>query len=120
VESLIDKLNSKLPLGKSVPVVKCDTADLPYTQNNAGYSHMSSAQPVTVEQHLGPSNWPHVLIPLGIGIRIGIAPLEWNGNSHPAVIDIHGDFINISVPYLFKLEPDRVDVRTYTIISKED
>ncbi|MET0979875.1 MAG: hypothetical protein ABWX90_01305 [Candidatus Saccharimonadales bacterium] len=119
VESLVDRLNSKLPLGVRTPVVKCDTANMPHTTNDAGYRNMSHIAPVSVMQNFGPGDAPYIHIPLGIGINIPIKPLEWNGDSYPAVIDIVGDFINISVPYLFKLTPDRVDVTTYTIITDE-
>jgi hypothetical protein len=87
--------------------------------NDAGYKNMSVDEPVSIVQHFGPSDWPHIRIPLGTGINIPLTPLEWNGTSHPAVIDIVGDFINIRVPYLFKVVPDRIDTKTYTIVADE-
>jgi hypothetical protein len=114
---LIDRLNTLLPPGAHVQVIEVNTWKMPRSITSAAHADMRSDERVSI---ITQSDAHFLHIPLDLRINIRTEPLVWNGEHHPVVVDILGDFIKISIPYLFKERPDRVDVHEYIIITHDN
>lgn len=114
---LIDRLNTLLPPGAQVKVVEANTWNIPRPILQPSHADMSKSERVSLQTT---DDATYIHIPLNARIVVPTRTLEWNGEHHPVIINIMGDFISISIPYLFKEEPDRVDVHEYMIITSNN
>lgn len=113
---LIGRLNKLLTPGKPIQVIETDTWKMPRLMAEPYQADVSTRESVSISPD---AKYLHIPFD-GPRIVVRTEPLEWNGNHYPTVIDIKGDFIVVSIPYLFKEKPDRVDVHEYIIVTHDN
>lgn len=115
IDLIIKKLNSMLSESQRVVVDEFDTAEVfsMSPQLKGGFYNATADQRCEVRPEVG-SGVEVLRIPIALGINLRTTALEFKGKTYPAMLDILGDRITVTVPYLFGT-PTRVVHRMFAI-----
>jgi len=115
LEEMVDALNQLLP-GNRLHIVSLDTADGPHAEMEPDFTHMDAGERVRV-RHLSntPDSHRYLEFPIGMWILVPFHPAVFKGQQTVGSLEIKENFVIIRAPYLYGIEPDRVDVKHYAI-----